>query len=1072
MRIRHRGYRRVVNAVATMALGTGMLAGATAISVLSTSSPASAKTQTANCTFNGVGNQLQGSPTVLVPFMINGGAVITPGSTTVDIVCTGLPINTPMVVGVASPLAGFNSTTFIATNALNEFMGSASSTGPDEPTSSGTGTLSMTETINADQVAIDSDAVCPPSASQVALGLSNCAMAVADLAGNEYGFAYLNYPTSVSYPVTPWPGAYAVPTAQGTGYAMPPGLSVLNVTDTAAFVYGTALTTNAAASVGNEPATTNSCPFNDLTGCTAIPVPALASAIDQGTVLLVGSLSGNHEIAVVNAPIAAGATKIWVNNLVNTYPSGTTVTPITSGSDEATAGDQVFLSGNGFWADPDGTLTEPLTVEVIDSVGTANVLATNTQSPEAIDAAIYTATNRGGGLTGGSGGTFTGGTLGLLETIPPGGLSYGAGGPGTGSPAAFTGGSLTYVVVEPNVAPFNDVVSETTTTTTGPVAYSYDTATDPCTTAGTNNDSVSYIGTLGGTTCKIPGAPNINPNPLGAIGIDPYASYIPPALAVTTSGTLPSAVSGTTYTDLATLAASGGYPPYTWAETDLAGNTGLSGSGFTVESTGVIDALSGAGTVGTYTFAVTATDSATPTADTAESGTLTLQVLPTYAITTTSLPGGSVDVAYSQALGVAGGTGPYTWALATGSLPAGLTLSTGGTIAGMPTTAGTSTFTVTVTDSTHTTLTSGSLSIVIALSNPGAPTGLGAVPGNGSVALSWTAPALTGGSPITSYTVLRTAAGGASGSETVLASGVTGTTYNDTSVTNGDSYYYEVEAVTTVGTSGPSNEVEATPNSTNCVVQGFFKNPDGTTTGAAGGSCTTILTINAPVQGTSLSITEPDSSVTLSTVTLGVGGTTNNQKFQNAVGHMNSLWVSDDRGTLTGWTVTGQMESDFQNLYQTTGNAIDNVIPADFLTWTPSLELETWGTLPGNNANTTFCPTAGVSGPNPPASCQGPSGLPAASTVTSPVVVNGTLPTGYNGTDAGTGGVSSIPAEVFVGPTAVLNNRAGSSKTLCEAPTGGGGGGFDCDATLSLAIPPYVAAGTYSAIMDVVVTGL
>jgi hypothetical protein len=1048
MRSKHRSAsRRFVHAVMSMAIGTGMLAGATAITVLSTSSPAAAKTQTANCTFNGVGNQLQGSPTVLVPFMINGGAAVTPGVTQINIVCTGLPINTQMVVGIASPLAGFNSTTFTGTNALNEFMGGVSVTGPDEPFSSPTGTLTMTETVNADQQALNTDAVCPPSASQVALGLSNCAIAVADLPGNEYGFAYVNYNTSVSHPVTPWPGAYAVATAQGTGYASPPGLSVLNVTNTAAFTYGTALTTNAAASALDEPATTNSCPFNDLTGCTAIPVPTLGSAIAQGTVLLVGSLSGTHEIAVVNAPIAAGATKIWVNNLVNTYPSGTTVTPITGGSSAATAGDQVFLSGNGFWADPDGTLTEPLTVEVIDHLGTANVLATNTQSPEAIDPDIYTATNKGGGATFGSGGTFTGGTLGLLETIPAGGLGYGAGGPGTGSAAAFTGGTLTYVVVEPNVAPFNDIVPETTMTTTGAVAYSYDTVTTTCT-----------------TTCLTPGAPNPNPAPLGAIGVD-VASYIPPALAVTTTGTLPNAISGTTYTDLATLAASGGYPSYTWALT-----TGsLTGSGLTLGSNGVISGT--AATVGTYTFKATVTDSATPTANTAVSGTLTLNVLAAFAVTTTSLPGGSVSSAYSQTLAEVGGTGPFTWSLATGSLTAcGLTLSSGGVISGTPSAAATCTFTAKVTDSASNTATSGTLSIVISTSGPGAPTGLGAVPGNGSVALSWTAPASNGGSPITSYIVLR---GTSSGTETVLATGVTGTTYTDSTVTNGTTYFYEVEAVTAVATSLPSNEVSATPNSTNCVVGGYYRNADGTTTGTAGGSCTTILTIYAPVQGTSLSITEPNSSVTLSTVTLGVGAGTNNQKFANATGHMNSLWVSDDRGTLTGWTVTGQMETDFNNLTPT-GNPLDNIIPADFLTWTPSLELETWGTTPGANTNTTpFCPTAGNSGPRPAPSCQGPSGAPAYSTITSPSVVGGTLPRDtYQGYNAGTGGVSSIPAEVFVGPTAVLNNMAGSPQILCEAPTSGGGGGFDCDADLSLAIPPWVAAGTYSAIMDIVVTGL
>lgn len=67
-------------------------------------------------------------------------------------------------------------------------------------------------------------------------------------------------------------------------------------------------------------------------------------------------------------------------------------------------------------------------------------------------------------------------------------------------------------------------------------------------------------------------------------------------------------------------------------------------------------------------------------------------------ITTTSLPDGKVGVAYSQAL-AATGTTPITWTLESGSLPAGLSLSSSGIISGTPTTAGTFTFTVKATNS-------------------------------------------------------------------------------------------------------------------------------------------------------------------------------------------------------------------------------------------------------------------------------------------------------------------------------------------------------------------------------------
>ena len=68
------------------------------------------------------------------------------------------------------------------------------------------------------------------------------------------------------------------------------------------------------------------------------------------------------------------------------------------------------------------------------------------------------------------------------------------------------------------------------------------------------------------------------------------------------------------------------------------------------------------------------------------------------AISTTSLPGGTVNTAYNQTLAATGGTTPYTWTVSSGSLPAGLSLSPAGVITGTPTTAATSSFTVKLTD--------------------------------------------------------------------------------------------------------------------------------------------------------------------------------------------------------------------------------------------------------------------------------------------------------------------------------------------------------------------------------------
>lgn len=67
--------------------------------------------------------------------------------------------------------------------------------------------------------------------------------------------------------------------------------------------------------------------------------------------------------------------------------------------------------------------------------------------------------------------------------------------------------------------------------------------------------------------------------------------------------------------------------------------------------------------------------------------------------TPSPLPPASVNAMYSQQLTATGGTSPYSWSLAGGALPPGLTLSSAGILGGTPSTAGTSTFVVQVSDS-------------------------------------------------------------------------------------------------------------------------------------------------------------------------------------------------------------------------------------------------------------------------------------------------------------------------------------------------------------------------------------
>jgi hypothetical protein len=162
----------------------------------------------------------------------------------------------------------------------------------------------------------------------------------------------------------------------------------------------------------------------------------------------------------------------------------------------------------------------------------------------------------------------------------------------------------------------------------------------------------------------------------------------PPAPPDITTTTLPAATIGQAYN--ATLQAVGGTGARTWSI--IAGSlpAGLSLD----QTTGVI---SGTPTApGTSSFTIQVQDAAGQSDTQALSITVNFSNPPT--ITTTSLPGGTVTQPYNQTL-TASATGTLTWSLASGSLPAGLSLSPVGVISGTPTAAGTANFTVRVVDS-------------------------------------------------------------------------------------------------------------------------------------------------------------------------------------------------------------------------------------------------------------------------------------------------------------------------------------------------------------------------------------
>jgi hypothetical protein len=183
-----------------------------------------------------------------------------------------------------------------------------------------------------------------------------------------------------------------------------------------------------------------------------------------------------------------------------------------------------------------------------------------------------------------------------------------------------------------------------------------------------------------------------------------------PAVGLVTT-TLPVGVVNVAYTQ--TLMAQSGVPPYVWSI-----SSGSLPAGLTLNSSSGV--ISGTPTAaGSSSFVVKVTDTNTPTPSSATEN-LSITINSPLAITTTTLPSGSVDSAYAQLLSVTGGVQPYQFAIAGGNLPNGLHLGQNGALAGTPAATGTSSFTFKVQDSNtdHTSsVVSGSLSITIAVQN-------------------------------------------------------------------------------------------------------------------------------------------------------------------------------------------------------------------------------------------------------------------------------------------------------------------------------------------------------------------
>jgi sugar lactone lactonase YvrE len=164
-------------------------------------------------------------------------------------------------------------------------------------------------------------------------------------------------------------------------------------------------------------------------------------------------------------------------------------------------------------------------------------------------------------------------------------------------------------------------------------------------------------------------------------------------LSILTTSPLPAGTAGTPYAQA--LAATGGTPPYSWSIA-----VGSLPAGLTLSSQG---SISGTPTsAGTFLITFQVTDSASITAQSTIEIVINSSAPTGLAITTSPvLVAGGVGLPYSQTLTAQAGNPPYTFALISGALPAGLGLSPAGVISGTPVAAGAFTFTIRVNDSTN-----------------------------------------------------------------------------------------------------------------------------------------------------------------------------------------------------------------------------------------------------------------------------------------------------------------------------------------------------------------------------------